>query len=66
MAIIKMKQITNVIGVDAKKKESSYFVGGNVCWYGHYWKQCGGYVVVESHSKGLLKKLKIELTYDLI
>ena len=62
----KRKQITNAIGVDVKKKGSSHFVDGNVCWYGHYWKQCDCCLVAESRSKGLLKKLKIELTYDLI
>ena len=41
MAIIKRLQIINAKeGVE--KREPSYIVGGNVNWYNHYGKQCGG------------------------
>ena len=38
-----------------EKKEPSYTVDGNVNWYSHYGKE----------YRGFLKKLKIELPYDL-
>ena len=38
-----------------KKREPSYRVGGNVNWYSHYREQYGD----------SLKKLKIELPFDL-
>ena len=38
-----------------EKREPSYTVGGNVNWYSHYREQYGG----------SLKKLKIELPYDI-
>jgi len=34
-------QISNA-GEGVEKRESSYTVGGNVNWYKHYGKQCGG------------------------
>ena len=37
-----------------EKREPSYTVGGNVNWFSHYGKQCGG----------SSKKLKLELPYD--
>ena len=51
MAII---QITNA-EEDVEEREPSYNVGGNVKWCSHHGKENGG----------SLKKLKIELPYDL-
>jgi len=42
-------------GEDAEKREHSYTVGGNINWCSYYGKQ----------YRGSLKKLKIELPYDL-
>jgi len=36
-----------------EKRKPFYIVGGNVSWYSHYGKQCGG-----------SSELKIELLYD--
>ena len=42
-------------GEDVEKREPYYIVGGNVNWYNQYGEQHGG----------SLKKLNIELPYDL-
>ena len=54
MAIIKNLQTVNA-GEGVEKKKPSYLVGGNANQCSHYGKQYGGF----------LKKLKIELQYDL-
>jgi hypothetical protein len=41
MATIKTQTTTNV-GEDVGKNKSLYTVGGNVNYYNHYGKQCGG------------------------
>ena len=53
MAII--KKCTINVREGTERREPSYTVDGNVNWYSHYGEQYGG----------SLKKLKIELPYDL-
>ena len=47
MAIIK-RSINNHAVQGVEKREPSYAVGGNISWCGHYGKQYGGGLVVNS------------------
>ena len=42
LCFLSKRQKIASVGKDVEKRELLYTVGGNVNWYSHYGKQCGG------------------------